>query len=187
VSGHATLFNSDFRHQHYITIRIKRASLRRDLSNDWIFGGQELIEVALSEAQWATFISTLNHGDGVPCTLNWLPDGLVPGIEPDLDRRAQFRGEVSEHIVDALASIDEVLASPGLRKKDKEALERAKRQMQGNLNFIVEQFDEHAEKTLEKAKIEVEAYLTGAVQRAGLKALGAEPPVLELAEPLASD
>lgn len=182
VSGNATLFNSDFRHQHYIVIRIRAATVGRGLSSDWIHGGQEYIEVALSESQWATFISTLNVGDGTPCTLVWKDGEYLPSIEYVSDRREQFRGEVNDHIKDAVETIDNMLATGKYSKKDREALEHVRRQVLGNLNFVVDQFDEHAEKTVERMKHEVEAYLTGAVQRAGLTALGASPRVVELIE-----
>ena len=174
------LFGSDFRHQHYITITIRKANVRRGLNTDWTSGQQHLIEVALSEAQWATFLSTLNMGDGVPCTLNWF-GGYIAGILPDLDRREQFRAEVNDNLSGALSAIDDVLASTNLRKADRDRLEHAKRELGGNLQFVAQQFDEHAEATVEKAKVEVEAYLNAAVQRAGLEALSAAP-ILELNE-----
>jgi hypothetical protein len=37
--------------------------------------------------------------------------------------------------------------------------------------FIADSFDEHVEKTVEKGKIEVNAYITSAVQRVGLDTL----------------
>ncbi|KKL96942.1 hypothetical protein LCGC14_1839510, partial [marine sediment metagenome] len=67
VSGShgAYLYGSDFRHQHYIMIQIHDSVLHRSLSGDRAHSGKRLIEVALSEAQWATFVSSLNQGSGV--------------------------------------------------------------------------------------------------------------------------
>lgn len=183
VSGNATLFGSDFQHQHYMTIRIYEADLRRSLSGDHTFGNREYIEVALSESQWATFVSTPNVGNGVPCTLAYRAsggDGHVPGIIPAATgRRDQFRGEVEDHIADAIASLREI-AETAPTKKLRDKAEHAIRQLSGNLNFVVERFDEHAEETVEKAKTEVVAYIDSAIARAGLQALQGGAPLLTL-------
>lgn len=182
VTGKRHLFGSDFVHDGFITIRIKQASLRRGLSQDWIHGtGKELIEVSLSYAQWATFLSTPNHGDGVACTLEWF-DGYVPYIEPDTNRREQLQAEVVQTVKDAIAEIDDVLATASLNKAARAKLEHAKTELRANLPFVAKQFDEHAEQTIERGKIELESYLTTMVQRAGIKSLGGEIPSLELAE-----
>src|SRR4029079_12547459 len=134
----AVLFGSDFRHQHYITITIAKATYNRGLSNDWYFGNKQLIQIALSEAQWATFVSSLNVGQGVPATLEWL-DGCVPRIAPIEARQATFHDEVDEKLDDAIKSIDEVLATATLKKADRAKLEHARRQLGGNLDFVVNQ------------------------------------------------
>src|SRR4051812_19636627 len=71
-AGNGTnLFGSDFRHRNTVRIQIHGADVRRDLSHDWIHADsrRSLVEVELSEAQWAGFVSTLNVGDGVACTI----------------------------------------------------------------------------------------------------------------------
>ena len=72
------LYGSDFGHHHAVSITIRRSQLNRNLSHDWHFGREELIEVHLSEAQWASFVSSMNSGDGVPCTINHLERKRVP-------------------------------------------------------------------------------------------------------------
>src|SRR5687767_12050919 len=69
VSGSINLYGSDFRHNHYVIVSIHRSVLDRDLSHDWPFPRQEIIEVALSESQWAHFVSSLNAGSGAQCTI----------------------------------------------------------------------------------------------------------------------
>lgn len=177
--GH-TLFGSDFRHQNFILISVKKAVLNRGLASDYHFGREEYIEVALSEAQWATFVSTLNVGEGVPCTLERLAGQRIPAIEPIDDRRTQFNEEIAQDLNESIALMEEALAQ-AKTKAQREPIERAISRLRSGLPFVAGQFDEHAEKTLEKVKIEAEAYLTRAIMRAGLDALGA-PPMLELAE-----
>jgi hypothetical protein len=176
-----SLFGSDFRHQHYVVITIRRAELVRGLASDSTFATQELIEVAISEAQWATFVSTMNVGHGVPCTLEYIAgEGYVPGIIPDTKRREQFNAEIQQDLDESIAFMEEALTQ-AKTKAQREPIERAISRLRSGLPFVAEQFDEHAEEMVEKAKTEVEAYLTSAIQRAGLAALGA-PPILELVD-----
>lgn len=170
------LAGSDFLHQHYMTVTIRNALLSRGLSHDYWLAADEYIEVALSEAQWATFVSTPNMGHGTPCTLQW-KDGYVPRIEPITDRREQFNDEVQRTLADAVKALDDVLATSNLTKASREKVEKARQEIRSNLPFVMEQADEHIEKTIEKAKSEVEAYLANAIQRAGLEALGASRPI----------
>lgn len=177
----AVLFGSDFRHQSYIVIRIAKAELRRGLSRDWVHGREQLMEVALSEAQWATFLSTLNVGEGTPTTLRWTPGGDVPAIIPTTNRRDQYNGEVDDRLTHALDLIHEASAAAPT-KKMKAQLDKAAQELESNLDFVARSFDEHAERTVEKAKVEVAAYISGAIQRAGIAAIAGSDPVLELAE-----
>jgi hypothetical protein len=186
----AVLFQSDFTHQHYMTISIHRAVLDRGLSNDHVFARNELIEVGLSEAQWATFVSTVNMGMGVPCTLmRYAGDEgfFVPRIIPDQTRVEQSKAEVDATVTKGLAALDDLRAAvntSGLSQKAKRDLDHkirvAEAALGGGAQWVAKQFDEHMEKTVERAKIEVEAYLTSAVQRAGLQALGAGDPPFQL-------
>jgi hypothetical protein len=180
-----SLFGSDFRHQHFVVVTIKRASMSRSEGNaDYYHADDEIVEVALSEAQWATFVASPNVGDGVPATLEYLgriePEerGLVPRIAPLDDRRVQFRTEVDERLQAAIKGLDEAIAVAPT-KKMREQLERVRQQLTDGLPWVAKQFDEHAEQTIEKAKIEVGAYITSAIHRAGIAALGgAQSPIL---------
>lgn len=179
VTGGAILAGSDFQHQAYMTITIKRADVSRGLSHDYWHGGNgQIIEVALSEAQWATFLSATNMGDGVPCTIQWTEtDGYVPRIIPTTNRREQVNDEVKQALAEAVAALEDILADPKSTKSTREKAQRAKMRLTDSVPFVVKSADEHMEKTVEKAKIEVHAYMTGAIQRAGLQALGATPPL----------
>lgn len=180
-SGGATLFQSDFVSHNFMVITIRRADLNRGLNSDYVHGSQQLVEVALTEAQWATFVSTPNIGQGVPCTLTWtLGDGYIPTIEAEETRHAQFNAEVLQDLNESIAFMQEALAQ-AKTKAQREPIERALKRLTDNLPFAARRFDEHAEQTIEKMKIEVNAYLTDRVMRAGLETLGASP-MLELVE-----
>lgn len=175
VSGRVCLFGSDFVHDRYIALRIKTADVRRGLSNDWPHAHKEIIEVYLSESQWATFVSSMNVGDGVPCTINTLQGTMVPGIKEVTNRKAQFTSELQEHLKTAMSSLDELKAmieASKLSGKAKNELlglvSKAHQDIAPNVEFVVEQFDEHVERATEQAKVEVATYIQSAMARAGL-------------------
>lgn len=100
VSGHANLYGSDFSHQHYVTVTIHTSELRRDLARDWHFDRKELIEVAMSEAQWATFVSTPNR-QGPCCTLRSFNGEQTPGL-PLRNSTQIFSDEVREKLTSSV-------------------------------------------------------------------------------------
>jgi hypothetical protein len=197
VSGHAYLFGSDFDHQHYVTVRISGAVLNRSHSRDWTFSRKAYIEVAMSEAQWATFVATPNQGSGVPCTLKYLKGEQIPGLPPPKSRHDQFKAEAEEDMREALEALKELASQIGtlnISGKAKNAIlsyvSRANKRMTDSLPFVAKSFGEHVEQVTEKAKIEINAYITSAVNRAGLESLlGGKAPfkMLEQRETDTSD
>ena len=188
VSGSARLYGSDFVHQNFVRVRIAPSELHRSLANDNPYGSnRSYIEIDLSEAQWASFVSSMNIGFGVQCTLRYRNGEEIPGIAPpDEDRQQQFRREVSERAQKALESLDILsadIADLKVSEKQKKALEgrlaRARQQLLSNMPYVLQQFAENMEKTVEKAKVEVNAYVVSTIRRAGLEALGAPPLALE--------
>lgn len=187
VSGHANLYDSDFSHQNFITITIRRSEKYRSLNRDWHFGRNELIEVMLSEAQWATFVSTPNVGSGVPCTLNHIAGEAVPQLPNAPDTRSLFKTEMKEMVAELqsdLSNLAKELDGPlGKKKVDelRKSLELLSGRLTGSTGFVADQFDEHIEHTIEKAKIEVNAYVTNLVQRTGIDAIqnGSVPILLQ--------
>jgi urease accessory protein UreF len=90
---------------------------------------------------------------------------------------------------DALGELAALIAASGLSGKRKTELTRkldsARMNIGRNLDYVAERFDEHMERTVEKAKSEVNAYAHHI--QFGLAALalqsGAEPPILMLNTP----
>lgn len=175
VSGHTPLYASDFTHQHYMTVKISTSSLNRGLNRDWHFGEQEFIQVAMTEAQWATFVSSPNMGSGVPCTIERREGKMVPGLPSPASRTEQFGSEVRERMAKSIAAakasmaeIDEMGLPKGKAEKLKASFRRMVTDLESNLPFVASQFDEHMENTVEHAKQEVHGYMTATLTRAGL-------------------
>lgn len=188
VSGHATLYGSDFHHQNHIRVSIARSELTRGLSTDWPHTGRELIEVSLSEAQWAHFVSSLNVGTGTQCTLSHVNREVVPGLPDPVSRTDQFGAEMHARQQRALASLallSGAINEAGLSGKKAATLvnlvRRAAQDIDGNTKFVADMFGEHMEKVVQDAKAEVNAYALGVLSSVSAAPLAiAAPSPLEL-------
>jgi len=178
VSGQTRLYDSDFVHNNYIIVRIHPSEMVRGLSNDWPFAKRTpYIEVAMSESQWATFVSAMNVGDGVPCTLTYKDGKPIPGLPP-LDKTKQFAKEVSDKLrtsITTLRALVQRIEDAGIPKGKAAdltgAVNKVIQDLKLNLPFVADQFDEHMEKNVEKGKAEVHGYMTNVIRRAGLEAI----------------
>lgn len=186
ISGRRALYGSDFMHDRFVRVAIGPSVLQRDLSHDWYFRSQTVIEVDLSEAQWATFVSSFNVGEGVPCTIARDHNGGVPAF-PLRDSGQEYKIETDAKLSECIRLVDEAIAAvdaAGLTKPKRDALlaplRRAHQHLSCNLPFVAKSFGEHMETRVEKAKVEVEAYISGAINRAGLAALAAKDGITKL-------
>lgn len=190
VNGAISLYGSDFVHRQHIRIRIAKSDVTRSLSNDWMHPTTDpYIEVDLSEAQWATFVSSLNSSSGVPCTLAYLNGAAIPSLPDPTPRAAIFAKEVAATTAKSikhLAELTLLINSMGLSGTKTASLlkkvDAARSSISNNVKFVGEQFGEHMHKVTEAAKTEVNAYVTNAVSRAGLQALEGGSKLIELTD-----
>lgn len=178
VSGQNVLYGSDFVHHNYIRISIRRSELHRDLNHDWRNAREEYIAVDMSEAQWATFISTMNVGEGTPCTLAHKDGKPIPQLNAPKNRQDQFQQELvkrfdrmKEHAKKLRASIEESKQSEKAKKELLGRLNMVEQEIFSNMGYVAQCFGEHIERTTEAAKVEISAYMTNLVQRHGLESV----------------
>lgn len=183
ISGGAVLFDSDILHQHTVRITVTAADRKRDLNHDWIHGGiKPLIEVELSEAQWASFVSSMNTS-GVPCTIRATEsDRQVPELPYD-PRLAHSMTEVKEGATRTFGPIKaameayDALDPKAPAKARREALGKirdAVRHAEVNLSFAAKSLTEHAENVVQRARADIEAMVGAEAARLGLSAGQAE-------------
>lgn len=170
VQGRKVLFDSEHVHQNFITLSINKATRERGLSKDWIHGHREIIQVAMSESQWAAMISSLNFGSGVPATLEHLKGERVEQPVLTEDKTEQFSNEMGGCIEAIIAQVEE-LKKGKHTKKTLHTLNVIISHLKANIPYVQDSFDRHMEERVDKAKTEIEAYMNNTVQRAGLEAL----------------
>ena len=174
----AVLFDSDIRHQHYVVVTLSSAVRERKLLRDWLRPRKQIIEVAMSEAQWASFVSSMNS-QGVPCTIQWTQgDGHVPGMayEPRLQESMK---EVHEATVKAVGHLREAFEAVKEKpnKGNIRSLEIAMQNLPANMKFAGDSLAEHAENVVQKSRADIEAMVVQKAQQLGIDAgdLGLAP------------
>lgn len=185
ITGSTYLYGSDFNHQSWIAITIHKSELHRSLSKDWPFEREPYIEVYLSEAQWASFVSSMHLGSGIQCSLTQLQRQDIPQLPKPTKRLEQFKSEAITCAQDSIENLDkleekieELKLSDKKKKELLQEIEFAKRGISSSIEFIGEQFGKHLEDNIEKAKIEVEAYIQNTISRTGLEVLQGKSPLL---------
>ena len=76
------LYGSEVAHTDVIEMTVKRSDCVHELNHDWYFGKDDIIQLQMSSAQFAQLITSLNMGEGVPCTLTYTEkDGDISQIK----------------------------------------------------------------------------------------------------------
>lgn len=187
VSGdYGHLFGSKLKHTQTVQITLTGAELHRSLHRDWHFARQTKFVVALSEAQWARFISSMNVGSGSPCTVqyqpaNLLPLEVVPSIKAESPNK-QAKDEIeacAKKVVEKANALLVTMRSfedkPPTKKQYSELVAKMAHfvsSVPGNATFLQAGLLESMEHIVSDGKTELEAFATHAVIQAGLSAMG---------------
>ena len=188
VSGKAELFDSSIAHQHYITLRVCRATKHSDGSHDFIFAGERLIEVAMSETQFARVITSMNMGSGAPCTLQSLDGEMVdqPEREDLLNTHKNMVEDKLKDVMESQLAIGKQVAEwrkqkhrPTLKELDTLAQELhcTAAHFELNMGYYASCFEGHMEEVVDEAKAEIETHMLASAGRLGLEQK--ELPVIE--------
>lgn len=163
--GGMRLYGSELTHDNCLELTISTAELHRDLSRDWHAAGRQIVKVRMSAAQWAELRGG-GHGCERECTLTWLKgEGPLPNIEP-LNTVDQFRDAheaMLEHakalLSQARALLVEKKATAADRREAVSAIDEAAQEIGVNEQFIRDQFEEHIERNISRARTEIDAKL----------------------------
>lgn len=178
----AVLFDSDIQHQHYVTVTLSTASRQRRLNHDWLHSERRIVEIAMSEAQWASFVSSMNVGQGVPCTLLYREREMIPGM-PYEPRLAESMDEVHNASDKAMEAIREAFTTYAEHrtKANLRSLEYAIKNTPDNMAFAARSLSAHAENVVQRARADIEAMVLTKAEQLGLNPaeLGSVPLLTE--------
>lgn len=176
------LFGSSIPHDNVITLTIREGEVDRTLNKDWFSGKRRLIQVNMSESQFAELITSFGQGDGVPCTLKEVMGERKQDC-PFTNKRQQFDHEMREHIQEIHKTTEKLLkevdnlftTKKTFNKADKQLvtdlLNKINREIKNNTPYILSLFNEQMDKTVKEAKGEVEGFTQNKMQSLALQAL----------------
>jgi hypothetical protein len=178
--GAYRLFGSSVDNHSGISLEIKRAEVYHDLGSDHYFDLGNIIEVEMSESQFATMITTMNSGPGTPCTIRAVdgkPVEKLPNVPMETEKiRQNFAAKMAKwrKQFDAMgAEIDELMKKKSLLAADKVRIKDLTSQiaaeMQNNVVFLMDQFNASADDVVAQCKAEIAGFIDGAVRRTGLE------------------
>lgn len=191
----AVLFDSEITHSHTVRVTVSGMSRGRDLNHDWLHADSKpLLEVEMSEAQWASFVSSMNTS-AVPCTIRAKEtDWNVPGLEfaPRLAVSAKETREAAtrafSQIKAAMAALEEAQESKAGAKVIREkmrTLHYAIENAPANVEFASESLTKHTENVVQKARVDIEAMVVTHAKQIGIDpadvmlAISATPAAME--------
>lgn len=146
-------------------------------------GGKVIAQVRLSSVQWAELLTTMSMGDGVPCTIvHALGDTASRGDPPAVDSEPErVRTEVASKLRGKALRLRETRqglaaklkgkVSAAVAKEIDDVLGSVEQDLSDNIPWYTEMFAEATDRIVVGAKAEVEAFLSGAAHRLGVKAL----------------
>lgn len=182
------MFGSSVKCDNFIELAISPGEeYEHDTYHSYFSAGQPYISVYLSPAQFSELITSMNIGDGVPCTIRKINGNFVEEIpdeihEHEIDRqKRRFRERMEKRereLRDMKSSLDVILSKKTLSKADRDELkwilEREIQEISSNIPFYMDMFDEATENVVTEAKSEIDALVQHNIINAGIKVLGEE-------------
>ncbi|TXH47030.1 MAG: hypothetical protein E6Q97_28120 [Desulfurellales bacterium] len=166
--GNGLLFMSPLRHDNRITIVVGEAEQVRSNNYDTYYPRRHLVEVDMSEGQFAQFICNAYSSQGAPCTIRRSESGPRQPIEVPQLKSERYRDEAK---ATAQAAIDELqqlkaklhILTAKLPQKSRDEIDRAvdstTMKLSDRLPWIVQMIHEHMDKVVDAAKVEIEQYI----------------------------
>ena len=198
VFGRGVLFGSEVQHHNFIKISISEANRVVRPPRESVMANRQLVEVYLTDAQFAQMITSPNQGDGVACTISrfagdvgksWLTSHggrpAPPAQEEYTKKYKDVMGDraetVSQHIAGAKSKIDALMdgtvkPTKANLKDLQDALYMAQMNFDENMPYVMAEMTEGIEKKMATAVSEFESYVAFSLQAKGLADIAAQAP-----------
>lgn len=185
VQGSMNLFGSPIRPLHFITLEVNQAERHQGLGHTRYYPGKLVLEIAMSEVQFAEAITTLNSGVGTPCTLRYSRSGeeLTRFEEPPAQEssasltREEFHRDMKAKLGDlkrAQEKVSEMLVNAKVSDKRRAEIEdvlgKFMRLYEDSAPFMMKQFEANTEQSVAAAKAEIGAHADFVLRQAGINA-----------------
>jgi len=183
-------YGSELPQSNYITMEVKRSQINRDLGRDWYFANDLLLKIRMSSGQFAEMITSLNNGDGVPCTLEYADKSNVAPLPLQESRKEFVHRKFEDRMKEFANGIREnknkakdIVKKKTLSKQDIHDLTRhlewLTTEIENNIPFFAKCFQETMDEVVHEAKTEVENAIQHKINVLGLDALHQQQNLLK--------
>lgn len=185
TSGHANLFRSAIKAHNFFTLTVRRASMPDDMNRDFVMPREELIQVSMTANQLSEMLFNMGTS-GVPCTIDRAtvggeyqsmgrcpPESTVRELaEKDLKERLEKLTKQLHELRDE-AYNQSIEKNVGKHKRAELAkqIDNIITEVESNIPFMFNIFNERVEKVVTDAKGEITASAMALAERLGVKAL----------------
>jgi hypothetical protein len=179
--GARELFGSLLKHDRTVCLKISGAKRYRELHREWIMEDQLLVELELSQAQWAHMVSSIGNGSGTPCTIRYREGEHTSLSSSGMANQKDYADEMKDtakKAMDKVSGAEKKLRefiSPGSKPPTKaqlvelvNMLSMASQDVVCNMPFVVESLEEVMDSIVTEAKSEIHAHMEQMKATAGL-------------------
>lgn len=171
VSGRLdNMFGSDVPHSAWLELSIGEAVMDRHLHSEWYHKKKNIVKIQLSHSQFSEMVSSMNCGDGVPCTIIRRDGHDRIERPPMLNRVDQFKQEftnelkdIANRMNDCIEQMEKLKNKTGATKKEKEAilseLKMVRQDIDANLPFVEKSFVRCMNSAVDDAKRNIEGHV----------------------------
>ena len=176
--GDRTYFGSSIEHGHGISFELHEGELHRNLHSDWYHSGKKILEIRMTETQFAEAITHLNSNP-VPVTIHSIGTRQMES-PPMINRREQFEDEIDtrfkelEKKIATLSENTEKILSDkkNLSKEDRSTilreLSKIRQEIGVNMPFVRDCFREAMDGITLEAKAEAESFIRQRAKSLGI-------------------
>jgi hypothetical protein len=180
--GASSLFGSSIQHNNTIRMRLCNGSVQRRLNTDWYHAGSEIVEVEMSQTQFAELITSMNCGSGVPVTIKHINRKIMENCD-FTNKRMQFEEEFAEKMKKISVILGKLTQQSKEVLNDKKTITVVERkailnkisnlesEISSNIPFMSSCFNEQMDKIVNEAKGEVDAFVLNKITSLGLEKL----------------
>lgn len=183
------LFGSKIENNTTIALTIKEGERDEEYGSERYWGGPIVVEVEMSQNQFAELITTPNVNDGVPCTIRRregvsipYPEGENPRVVSERYLQQTIMG-IAKRLKGIQEMADKINGAKTVNKSDRAWLVKElgllDQDLRSDMPFVKQVFEEEMDKVVAEAKADVDATITHAVHTLGIEALRDKKMLLE--------
>jgi hypothetical protein len=189
--GNSSFFMSSVIPQTHIRIKIGHAEKNVSFGESGLHPRGNIVEVALSPAQFSELLTTMNHGSGVPCTLKYIGREPIDPITEEINEMKyvseyikeslkEFENKINKQHKEILEILDKKSITLGDKKQILKLINDVLLEVKSNIPFYEKRIKENMDMVISQGKAEIDSFISTVITNTGLKAMGLKIPEINL-------